>query len=176
MYRSRRARHTAPGVATVAAAVADGLLASPTPAAMAAAQVIASVATVTTDDTTVATPPAAAAAAATAATASVPTMALAGLSCNGDFSATVAAIRVHESAARLHSFADECQQQEGVVRTPLVLLQVLALMRQFECSSPLTAGAARATDASDDAFQAFGRGLEAHGQTACQHVRPQAVI
>lgn len=85
--------------------------------------------------------------------------ALASLSCEiGDFDRTVAAIRAQDSAARLRAFADACQQKEGVMRTPVVLLQLLALMRQYECLSPITG-----TVAERAASAELGRGLEAHG-------------
>ena len=90
---------------------------------------------------------------------------LASLSCEvGDFHTTVAAIRVHDSAARLRAFADACRQKEGVVRTPMVLLQLLALIRQFECLSPLV-GTASVQATSDQ----FGRDLEAHGSFISCH-------
>lgn len=82
--------------------------------------------------------------------------ALVHLSCESDdFATTVAAIRAVDSVARLRAFADQCGHQEGVVRTPLVLLQLLALVRQYECQSHVAgAPSERAT---------FGRELEAHG-------------
>jgi hypothetical protein len=157
MQRSRRARHTAPAAAAAAAAD-EHLLGSPISAefatAVEAAPIIPAAVVSPTDDKV--------------ATAAV-VMSLAGLSCDGDFSATVAAIRVHESAARLHSFADECQQKEGVIRTPLVLLQILALVRQYECSSQLTASGASAS------HDVFGRGLEAHGQTSPTQCKGQCM-
>jgi hypothetical protein len=105
--------------------------------------------------------------------------ALVHLSCDGDFRMNVAAIRMLASIADLQAFIEQCQQREGAVRTPLVLLQLIALMRQFECMSPL---------ASTSQSELFGRRMDAHGQPSdtaaarimnarlcpCSIVRPHA--
>lgn len=89
---------------------------------------------------------------------------LAHLSCDGDFRATAVSIRRLDRAAAdgLRVFIDQCQQREGVVRTPLELLQLIALTRQYECLSAADNDVAPSDLAQSDVFR---RGLEAHGQS-----------
>jgi 3-oxoacyl-ACP reductase-like protein len=75
-----------------------------------------------------------------------------------NFSTAVAAIRAEESIERLLVIANQCRQAEGTVRTPLVLLQVLALVRQYECSS------ASPTAVTPSSLAEYGRGMQKHGK------------
>jgi hypothetical protein len=84
------------------------------------------------------------------------------------FAAAVVSIR-EQPVDQLWRFAERCREQEGLLRTPLVLLQLIALSRQYESTQAAAAAAATAA-ASDDAKQAraHSRGLRAHGsQTRC---------
>lgn len=91
-----------------------------------------------------------------------------GLSYSNDFPAMVAAIGAEASIERLRSFAEECRQQEGSVRTPLALLQLLTLVRQFECTLVLdvmTAARRAATTASTSVLEtSMRRSMQQHGQ------------
>ena len=86
----------------------------------------------------------------------------AGLLVEQDFLAAVRTIASGQhSITQLQSFAETCWQREGVVRTPFVLLQVLALTQQFVCSQGMPAQAAAAAAADMDAC---AKQLQAHGQ------------
>jgi len=65
-----------------------------------------------------------------------------------------------ESATQLHSWAEDWRHREGTVRSPLVLLQALALAREFTCLHPLPTkrkpGKAKLT--------AYGQDMRAHGE------------
>ena len=92
-----------------------------------------------------------------------------------DILAAVASL-TGQSAEQLRAFAERCRHREGVVRTPLVLLQVLALSRQFECTRAYpsvgqsaayaTAAAAEEVKALEAQVDAYGQAMRAHGQSA----------
>jgi hypothetical protein len=96
-----------------------------------------------------ATASAAAAAAATPATAAPQEDA-------GRFISTVRQIASLSSISQLGAHAERWRQKEGTVRSPLVLLQVLALSRQFACM--------QAPPSTPAKMKAYGRDLKAHGQ------------
>ena len=91
----------------------------------------------------------AAAAAAAAAAATTTTSALA-------FAAAVEEIARESSAAQLLLLAQRFGQQEERARTPWMVLQVLALGRQWECMQTAPPTAAQ--------MPAYAKGLQAHGQ------------
>jgi len=86
---------------------------------------------------------------------------------------TAVAALTGQSASQLRALAERYRHREGVVRTPLVLLQVLALSRQFECTrvypsveqsaADATAGVA-AVKAMEAQVDAYGQAMWAHGQ------------
>jgi len=61
------------------------------------------------------------------------------------------------SAAQLRVHAERWRAEEGHVRTPLVLLQLLALARQFACM--------RRPPATPAERKTYGIGLKKHGQS-----------
>lgn len=87
--------------------------------------------------------------AAAAATATAAASALA-------FAAAVEEIARESSAAQLLLLAQRFGQQEERARTPWVVLQVLALGRQWECMQTAPPTAAQ--------MPAYAKGLQAHGQ------------
>ena len=89
------------------------------------------------------------AAAAAAAAATTTTSALA-------FAAAVEEIARESSAAQLQLLAQRFGQQEERARTPWMVLQVLALGRQWECMQTAPPTAAQ--------MPAYAKGLQAHGQ------------
>ena len=86
----------------------------------------------------------------------------------GRFISTVRQIASLSSISQLGAHAERWRQKEGTVRSPLVLLQVLALSRQFACM--------QAPPSTPAKMKAYGRGLKAHGQpdavTAGRPLRP----
>jgi len=97
------------------------------------------------------------AAAAAAALAAAPTPATAAPQEDADrFISTVRQIASLSSISQLGAHAERWRQKEGTVRSPLVLLQVLALSRQFACMQAPPSTPAKMKD--------YGRGLKAHGQ------------
>jgi len=95
---------------------------------------------------------------------------------------TAVAALTGQSASQLRALAERYRHREGVVRTPLVLLQVLALSRQFECTrvypsveqsaADATAGVA-AVKAMEAQVDAYGQAMRAHGQSELQE-RPKS--
>jgi len=53
-----------------------------------------------------------------------------------EFPAALQDIAAEASAPRLRSFAERCRHEEGVARCPFVLLQAVALAKQFQCLHP----------------------------------------
>jgi len=90
------------------------------------------------------------------------------------FAAAVEEIARESSAAQLLLLAQRFGQQEERARTPWMVLQVLALGRQWECTQTAPPSAAQ--------MPAYAKGLQAHGQPpmllnarpACPPVCPPA--
>ena len=98
---------------------------------------------------------------------------------------TAVAALTGQSASQLRAFAERYRHREGVVRTPMVLLQVLALSRQFECTraypsvlqsaADATAGVA-AVKAMEAQVDVYGQAMRAHGQSAAAAPSRQACV
>lgn len=73
-----------------------------------------------------------------------------------DFSSSVALLAACHSAAEMRALAVSWREQEAQVRTPLVLLQVLALTGEYAANHPPPTNARK--------LPTYGQQMKAHGQ------------
>jgi len=76
------------------------------------------------------------------------------------FSTAVRDISHEQSAPTLRAFAQRCLYEEGIARCPFVLLQALALARQFKCLHPPPVHA--------ESTNRYARELRAHGSSTAR--------
>lgn len=84
------------------------------------------------------------------------------------FATAVLDIAAEPSALRLRSFAERCRHEEGVARCPFVLLQALALARQFQCLHP--------PPEAQHERKRYAQSLKAHGECASDSAQATASL